>query len=171
MSVQTQIDRISDAVSAVKAALTEKGVTVPDGTKVDGLAALIAAIESGGGGSTVASGIITPATTTQSITIEHNLGKAPTIFCLWLDKYALRSTYELASVCLHKNGDQSMWYQRASTGKSGSSYVVNQGSDDIGGSYSFVKSNTAMSIVFDLTVNALYFTAGKQYAWACLVEE
>ena len=48
MSVQTQIDRISDAVSAVKAALTEKGVTVPDGTKVDGLAALIAAIEAGG---------------------------------------------------------------------------------------------------------------------------
>lgn len=50
MSVQTQIDRISDAVSAVKAALTEKGVTVPAGTKVDGIAPLIAAIEAGGGG-------------------------------------------------------------------------------------------------------------------------
>lgn len=49
MSVQTQIDRISGAVSAALAALTEKGVTVPDGTKVDGLAALIAAIEAGGG--------------------------------------------------------------------------------------------------------------------------
>lgn len=50
MSIQTQIDRISESVSAALTALTEKGVTVPDGTKVDGLAALIAAIESGGGG-------------------------------------------------------------------------------------------------------------------------
>lgn len=49
MSIQTQIDRISDSVSAALTALTEKGVTVPDGTKVDDLAALIAAIESGGG--------------------------------------------------------------------------------------------------------------------------
>ena len=47
MSVQTQIDRISEAVQSALAALTEKGVTVPDGTKVDGLAALIAAIEAG----------------------------------------------------------------------------------------------------------------------------
>ena len=50
MSVQTQIDRISGAVSAALTALSEKGVTVPAGTKVDGLAALIAAIEAGGGG-------------------------------------------------------------------------------------------------------------------------
>lgn len=49
MSVQTQIDRISRAVSAALAALSEKGVEVPAGTKVDGLAALIAAIEAGGG--------------------------------------------------------------------------------------------------------------------------
>lgn len=49
MSVQTQIDRISGAVSAALTALAEKGVEVPAGTKVDGLAALIAAIESGGG--------------------------------------------------------------------------------------------------------------------------
>ena len=49
MSVQTQIDRISGAVSDALAALTEKGVTVPAGTKVDDLASLIAAIEAGGG--------------------------------------------------------------------------------------------------------------------------
>lgn len=50
MSVQTQIDRISGAVQSALAALTEKGVTVPDGTKVDDLSTLIATIESGGGG-------------------------------------------------------------------------------------------------------------------------
>lgn len=64
MSVQTQIDRISGAVSAALTALTEKGVEVPAGTKVDGLAALIAAIEAGGGGSGgVESCTFTPAET------------------------------------------------------------------------------------------------------------
>lgn len=68
MSVQTQIDRISGAVSAALAALTEKGVTVPDGTKVDGLAALIAAIEAGGGGGgDFLYGTITPTETTRYI--------------------------------------------------------------------------------------------------------
>ena len=42
-------DTIDNAVSDALAAITEKGVTVPAGTKVDGLADLIAAIESGGG--------------------------------------------------------------------------------------------------------------------------
>lgn len=51
MSIQTQINRISESVSAALTALAEKGVTVPDDTKVDGLAALIETIESGGGGS------------------------------------------------------------------------------------------------------------------------
>jgi hypothetical protein len=73
MSVQTQIDRISGAVSAALTALSEKGVTVPAGTKVDGLAALIAAIEAGGGNidftpfSNVVWGTITPATDTTSV--------------------------------------------------------------------------------------------------------
>ena len=43
-------DTIDNAVSDALAALAEKGVTVPAGTKVDGLADLIAAIEAGGGG-------------------------------------------------------------------------------------------------------------------------
>lgn len=80
MSVQTQIDRISDAVSAAKAALTEKGVTVPDGTKVDGLAALIAAIEAGGGGgSAFATGTYTAVEKVQAASVEitHGLGVIP----------------------------------------------------------------------------------------------
>ena len=69
MSVQTQIDRISGAVSAALAALTEKGVTVPAGTKVDGLAALIAAIEAGGGSGVGGAnwGTITPVSYTNII--------------------------------------------------------------------------------------------------------
>ena len=94
MSVQTQIDRISGAVSAALAALTEKGVTVPDGTKVDGLATLIAAIESGGGSdnvdlsgfpniSKVKTGSFTLTSNARKYEVSHGLGELPKIFvCL-----------------------------------------------------------------------------------------
>ena len=80
MSVQTQIDRISGAVQSALAALTEKGVTVPDGTKVDGLAALIAAIEAGGGGLEVKS--FTVATNTQNFVVEK-LDAVPRAVAWW----------------------------------------------------------------------------------------
>ena len=51
--IQAQIDRISGAVQDALTAIADKGVTVPAGTKVDGLASLIAAIEAGGGGGAI----------------------------------------------------------------------------------------------------------------------
>lgn len=87
MSVQTQIDRISRAVSAALTALSEKGVTVPAGTKVDDLAALISGIEAGGGDENKVKGNITPAATTQTLTITHGLGKIPKYFCIINTKY------------------------------------------------------------------------------------
>ena len=82
MSVQTQIDRISGAVQSALAALTEKGVTVPPGTKVDGLAALIAAIEAGGGGGGVSIGTATLVAEGDKVNIgstkiTHDLGSIP----------------------------------------------------------------------------------------------
>jgi hypothetical protein len=91
MSVQTQIDRISGAVSAALAALSEKGVTVPAGTKVDGLAALIAAIEAGGGtveGQPVQmiKGTFVMTEEASSYTVEHNLGKTPVFVACYREK-------------------------------------------------------------------------------------
>lgn len=50
MSVQSEISRISGNVAAALAAIAEKGVSVPSGSKSDALASLIASIEAGGGG-------------------------------------------------------------------------------------------------------------------------
>lgn len=47
MSVQTQINRIASAKSAISTAITNKGVTVPSGTKIDGMATLITQIQTG----------------------------------------------------------------------------------------------------------------------------
>ena len=49
MSVQTEITRIESAKTAIATAIEGKGVTVPDGTLLDGMAALIESIEAGGG--------------------------------------------------------------------------------------------------------------------------
>ena len=50
MSVQTELTRIKNAKAAIKASIEGKDVTVPDGTLLDGMAALIESIEAGGGG-------------------------------------------------------------------------------------------------------------------------
>ena len=52
MSIQTELTRITNAKAAIKTAIEGKGVTVPAGTLLDGMAALIESIEAGGGGTT-----------------------------------------------------------------------------------------------------------------------
>lgn len=49
MSIQTELTRIKNAKAAIKAAIEGKGVTVPEATLLDGMAALIESIEAGGG--------------------------------------------------------------------------------------------------------------------------
>ena len=50
MSIQTELTRITNAKAAIKTSIEGKGVTVPDGTLLDGMASLIESIEAGGGG-------------------------------------------------------------------------------------------------------------------------
>ena len=49
MSIASELTRLQNAKNAITSAITEKGVTVPTGTKLDGMAALIGQIEQGGG--------------------------------------------------------------------------------------------------------------------------
>lgn len=79
MSVQSEITRLQNAKAAIKTAIEGKGVTVPNGTLLDGMAALIESIEAGGGGGNIVAGTYTPASTqTNRVTVTHNLGKEPT---------------------------------------------------------------------------------------------
>lgn len=73
MSIQTELTRITNAKAAIKTAVEGKGVTVPDGTLLDGMAALIESIEAGGGGGGAGEVFhteITPATSGEVLTLE-----------------------------------------------------------------------------------------------------
>lgn len=48
MSISSEITRISNAKTAIVQSIANKGVTVPSGTKIDGMAALIDSIQTGG---------------------------------------------------------------------------------------------------------------------------
>ena len=48
MSISSEITRISNAKTAIAESITNKGVTVPSGTKIDGMATLIDSIQTGG---------------------------------------------------------------------------------------------------------------------------
>ena len=61
MSIQTELTRITNAKAAIKTAIEGKGVTVPAGTLLDGMASLIESIEAGGGGMKVEVFSLTPA--------------------------------------------------------------------------------------------------------------
>ena len=79
MSIQTELDRINAAKNDIVSAITEKGVSVPNGTKIDGIAALIAAIAGGDSismpdGYTMETGIYVPTSdisSTIQIQLEH----------------------------------------------------------------------------------------------------
>ena len=81
MSIQTELTRITNAKAAIKTAVEGKGVTVPDGTLLDGMAALIESIEAGGA-SNIVSGTFTP-TGDGKFEIEHNLGLPPNFWCVY----------------------------------------------------------------------------------------
>ena len=88
-SIVGNLDASSFAASIV-AAIEGKGVTVPDGTLLDGMAALIESIQTGGGGgdfnfegylgiTKATSGTYTVTQDTKAVYINHGLGETPKI--------------------------------------------------------------------------------------------
>lgn len=88
--------------SAIVAAIEGKGVTVPDGTKLDALAALVESIQAGGsGGIKYAIGTYAPASDVNYFEVEHNLGVVPQIAFYRRTSPALEK-YKLAGFCFHR---------------------------------------------------------------------
>ena len=99
MSIQTELTRLTNAKAAIKAAIEGKGVTVPEATLLDGMAALIESIQAGGSGGLgeVTYGTITPADMqADTLEIEHGLGVKP-MFVLICAKDSQNKVYSASS--------------------------------------------------------------------------
>lgn len=103
MSIQTELTRITNAKAAIKTAIEGKGVTVPDATLLDGMAALIAGIEAGGGGSVepftkIISGTITFAEETTAFQLPETEN--------FLAAYFIRTDFWGVKNSIYDNGAQ-----------------------------------------------------------------
>lgn len=118
MNIQTELTRITNAKAAVKAAIEGKGVTVPEGTLLDGMAALIESIEAGGGDfsvlpqkiDTVLSGSVTPASDAESLIITDfgdsiSMNYLPRIFIMFRKAPASSTSYASSLFALYMSDD------------------------------------------------------------------
>ena len=164
MSIQTELTRIANAKAAIKTAIEGKGITVPDGTLLDGMASLIESIEAGGGGFQVALGTFTPAETKSlnslpPISIEHNAGFTPDVFIFYRTE---SSTYDMISISARKD---ILW---GTGGSSYTCYAMSKGNSSMGegelkqfpltGEVAYIRSNVTKHKV----------AAGQEYRWIAI---
>lgn len=194
MSIQTDLTRIKNAKAAIKSAIEGKGVTVPDGTLLDGMAALIESIEAGGGGdlsalgiSKMAAGTITIALSRSSLTIDHQLGAIPKIIFVYTKDYGVVLSYgdraiESVFGVVFEDTDGYSRAIRHITGKGNASWtslgsiysgISEGGFTSAAGVYNpcgfyAVSENLIMCELRDGGMNNLYFVAGATYEWLVL---
>ena len=174
MSIQTELARIKNAKAAIKAAIEGKGVTVPDGTLLDGMASLIASIEAGGGsGGKIARGTFIPATTTSltvGYKIEHNCGFVPDVFIVLKERggefisYSIRlavsfpTSFYLDDYMSIKRSDYTGhaygWGSAVYNTVGGYTSIVNETTDKV----AYIRSNSPNNKV----------VAGESYIWIAI---
>ena len=177
MSIQTELTRITNAKAAIKTAIEGKGVTVPDGTKLDGLAALIESIQAGGGGSGTGSGYATGTYTVASdITIGTDISKAlkidtglseVKIFAFSKNlKVSSPSNQELLSgIWIYNNGDYyGIRYHKGSS--QNSAYYAQNLNNQYTGDHFYNEGNGVMSIKGTTTATKIF--AGTEYLWLAI---
>jgi hypothetical protein len=168
-------DTVDNAVTAALSALVEKGVEVPEGINVTGLAALISGIEAGGGDENKVKGNITPAATTQTLTITHGLGKIPKYFCIigstYLDVTGLaQTTVQFGGTKMQKMlgivfaGGRSI---AVYPGYSGDYKVYIYAADDTSMAYAISDINE-QTISFDITYYSPCQFEATKYCWEAM---
>ena len=165
MSIQTELTRITNAKAAIKAAIEGKGVTVPAGTLLDGMASLIESIEAGGGVSGITYGIYIPSVTGTSHIIEHGLGVVPKLFAICAGGHSLDSSGMLLD-CAHGFSDRNLLFRMsridASSSPSGYIYTSNNITVSAFARNTAIANATAESIGVGGNYN---LTAGVEYYW------
>ena len=144
MSIQTELTRITNAKAAIKTAIEGKGVTVPDGTLLDGMASLIESIEAGGGGGSgnFATGTFTTTDDiTSDVVINHNLGVKPKfiiVLCADSESYSGSKAKLLPFYFLYQYSSTSYGHKYQSPQSSAASYgdgIISNSQNDTTGAW------------------------------------
>ena len=165
MSIQTELARITNAKAAVKAAIEGKGVTVPEGTLLDGMASLIESIEAGGGGFQVVLGTFIPAetkllTSIPPVSIEHNAGFTPDAFIFYqadTGNHAIIAVSAKATILWGREG--AVPY---------GCYVMAKGSSSMGEGNLKPYPPTGEVVYIRSNISAHKITAGQEYRWIAI---
>ena len=164
MSIQTELTRITNAKAAIKTAIEGKGVTVPDGTLLDGMASLIESIEAGGGG--FATGNFTPSEKTFSTIIEHGLGIVPNYIAFFIHDETNDNIDAggIVSFITNKSWCRLVWNFKGSPTSSGlnttrGSYYLGAGNPN---TWHIFADDNIIDINF---VTGISFSGGKTYEW------
>ena len=168
MSIQTELTRLTNAKSAIKAAIEGKGVTVPDGTLMDGMAALIESIEASVGGMKVEVFSITPANDMPAG--EYEIGETTITnphFCVCFDGTQPASkdtdTQKYHGLMTYVGCDATLWGNIGSAyNKSNFGLVYTKHTTE----YTYRRYNYGNVIGFNLgyVSNEFYVTNGKLYS-------
>lgn len=144
MSVATEISRLKSAKSAIAAAIAGKGVTVPDGTLLDGMAALIDSIEAGGSSLQFVTGSFTIVTKPNSygqyfyggigtvddlgVTVEHGLGIIPKVGILVCEtRFVMTEEVDtVESALVYEDSDSYHQWLQPYYSRSASSFITSQ---------------------------------------------
>lgn len=161
MSVQTEITRIESAKTAIATAIEGKGVTVPEGTKIDGMAPLIESIKAGGGDK-VFCGSFTPTSDLETFKITSD-GGAVTSDGTNRAKFGVLIAEDYSNDAVTKNNYLSIAHNRelgasVHTGGYSSTYTKSKINT---GNYGFYVSSG--NVFVGWYSGNLYFRAGKTY--------
>ena len=173
MSIQTELTRLTNAKAAIKTAIEGKGVTVPDTTLLDGMAALIESIEIGGGSETgsgyatgtytVASDITMGLDMSKSLKIDTGLPEVKFFAFSKNFKVSGISNYELIyGIWVYNNGAYyGIRSQKASSANN--LYFSTNNNNGQSEKHFYNEGNGVMSIKGMTTSTKIF--AGTEYVW------
>ena len=192
MSIQTELTRITNAKAAIKTAIEGKGVTVPAGTLLDGMASLIESIEAGGGDfsalpqkiDTVLSGSVTPASDAGYLTIKDfgnslSMNYLPRIFIMFRKTPASSTSYASCLFALYMSDDP---LTENTTGYGGHALHIGSGANIYAmfNQPNYILSRDKSALQFDVSGCRIYainsmstfeFQGGVTHYWVALCEE
>jgi hypothetical protein len=168
LSIASEIARLQTAKADIKAAIEDKGVTVPSAATLDDFADLVEAIQTGGGGGGGGvSGTFTPASDLRSITLPDTIGKSSILIYPMFDIATADITNRVHWGALISNGECIMV---ASTNNGKTGYVFMgvmasaTGHTSTRDSFSSTTGTVTINGGADSNYGG-YYISGKQYGY------